>query len=150
MTTNTARKDLTYTQLEFGLAYANAKAIEVEFDPKWKNGTGYLDEVAYAEFDNVQPGDSFIFVDDFNRRAMGICVKKGHNLVIFERYSPTAEGETSKVFVSNVHPLIKRVIDWREGAVRADLMSEVDSSYHSNVYKRLRRMAEAATELLAA
>ena len=126
--------ELSYAQIEFNMVHENA--TDVAFKPEWKNGTGYLDGSAYAELPEIQVGGTFRFTDDFNRRAVGIKVVAGHNLVIFERYSPSDDGSTSETFVSNVTDRLKTILSWELGAVKGDDIRMVSDHGFENAYGR--------------
>lgn len=66
-------------------AHVRANAKEVDFDPAWKNGTGYLDKAVYADL-GVAPGEVRAFVDDHDRRGVIIGTRVG-NVALFERYT---------------------------------------------------------------
>jgi len=72
----------------------------VVFDPKWKNTTGYLDGLVKVDL-GLEPGQMAKTLDDFGRQVIIVGTPYG-NAVVFERYSPTVDGERSSVYVSNL------------------------------------------------
>lgn len=136
---------MSYTQEQFQAAFQTA--IPVDFKVQWKNGTGYLDGSARDTFPHLNSGDRFCFTDDFNRRAVGIVVGNGHNLVIFERYSPTEDGERSKTLVSNTTRTIKSALNWEDGAVDSNQIQMISEFSDLNAYGRCKSIA-AAIKLL--
>jgi len=75
----------------------------IEFNPKWKNTTGYLDGAVEGEHAPLLPvGQSVKCVDDHKRKVIITCMSvKDHatNIVIFERYTPSEDSQV--VIVSN-------------------------------------------------
>ncbi len=93
----------------FETAFKNARRIE--FDEKWKNGTGYLDHAAEGKHaPKVSQGQVVSFLDDKDRRGVIVGTKYG-NIVVFERYSPEGS-ETSGVFVCNIADKVRTNVDF--------------------------------------
>lgn len=67
----------------------------IAFDPKWANGTGYLDHAVKADL-GLRPGDIAKSTDNDDRRIIFIGTRFG-NVVLFERYSPTKTTLSFKV-----------------------------------------------------
>ena len=83
----------------FAAAFDRINTI-VEFNPEWKNGTGYLDGAV------VEKGVKEICktTDDLGRRVIVIPLNVG-NVVVFERYSDPK----SDTIVSNAPAYIKKL-----------------------------------------
>lgn len=141
--------ELTFTQKRFNEAFESA--TPVAFQESWRNATGYLDYAANEEFagQGFEAGQRLSFVDNFGRRAVLIIVAKGHNLVVFERYSPSEEGR-SKVFVSNTTRAVKKTLGWDDGAVSGDDMEVIGSLAPYNAYGRFQMIMKYADVLKAA
>lgn len=89
--------------------YANApgrvfneafNAIEevLEFNPKWANDTGYLDNAVDGEdAPRLEEGEVAKFIDGYGRRAIIIGTFYG-NVVVFDRYKGQEDGG---VYVTN-------------------------------------------------
>lgn len=119
----------------------------VVFQHNWKNGTGYLDSSAYEIFENLENGDRFRFVDDAGRRAIGIVVRKGHNLVIYERYAPK-EDERCRIHVSNTTKALHVVLSWKSGAVDiADIMIYLSKYPSLNAFGKYNDVARAIASI---
>lgn len=65
----------------------------INFDPSWKNGTGYLDHVTMTDL-GLSEGQFVRTTTDDNRKAIIKCLAPGLNQVVFER-------GVNGVFVSN-------------------------------------------------
>lgn len=64
----------------------------IEFDVKWKNGTGYLDHAVKGENAPVlSVGEVRTFIDDKSRRGFLIGTPK-YNIVVFQRYTNGEKG----------------------------------------------------------
>ena len=77
----------------FEQAYNSIK-VNISFDSKWKNGTGYLNGAIKVP---LQPGELSKSVDDYNRRVILIGTRFG-TVVIFDRYKNQVD---DGVYVSN-------------------------------------------------
>ena len=66
----------------------NSIANEVEFSPKFPNGTGYFNNLAEADLPDLQVGDLFKTTAPApdSRRIIGVVTPVG-NVVFFERYT---------------------------------------------------------------
>lgn len=74
-----------------------AAAAEIQFDPAWRNATGYMDNVAKAENIKQFPeGEMFKCRDTFGRRVIIVGTYFGP-VVVFDRFS----GEDNAIFVYN-------------------------------------------------
>lgn len=82
----------------FDEVYA-AVTTTLAFDKGWKNDTGYLDKFVHADV-GLRPGDMAKFIDDYGRRAVAVGTRHG-NVVVFERYLPTAPDNKSGTIVGN-------------------------------------------------
>ena len=71
----------------------------LEFNPSWKNGTGYFGGLIADQTIDLQVGEQAVFVDDYGRRAIVTNTRFG-NVVLFERYAQKPEKEI--VVVKNV------------------------------------------------
>lgn len=73
----------------------------IEFNPSWKNGTGYLDNLVDENLQGHLLGYKHVnvvkTVDDYGRRVVVVVTKNEKNVVLFERFSK--EGE---IIVSNM------------------------------------------------
>ena len=79
----------------FNLAFK--KATPIEFNPNWKNSTGYLDGVCKERYcERLIGGETRSFIDDFGRPGVIVGTLMG-NLVVFKRYS----NPESDIFVFN-------------------------------------------------
>ena len=108
----------------FETAFKNAKRID--FNEKWKNGTGYLDHAAEGKHaPKVSQGQVVSFLDDKDRRGVIVGTKYG-NIVVFERYSPEGN-ETSGVFVCNVADKVKENVNFIkfERALSLDTLRDI-------------------------
>lgn len=90
----------------FNQAYESILST-IDFDPAWKNATGYLDAAVEADL-GLKPGALTKFVDDFGRRAIVIGTRFG-NVVVFERYSPKGE-ERSNIWVHNSPTRVRSLV----------------------------------------
>lgn len=72
------------------ISFFNATSETVEFNPSWKNGTGYLDGVCRQEA-LVGPGQVVKTVDDKNRKVLIIGTGEGP-VAVFERYTAGQSG----------------------------------------------------------
>lgn len=68
----------------FADTYAAIKNV-IEFNPSWKNSTGYLDHACNKEF-ALPVGKCAKTVDDFGRKVILIGTPLG-NVVVFSRFS---------------------------------------------------------------
>ena len=76
----------------------------LRFDPKWKNGTGYLNGLQNAK-GLVEEGKFAKCIDDHGRKVLIVGTAVG-NVVIFERFTSTEE-QPCNVFVLNCPSVIK-------------------------------------------
>lgn len=102
----------------FDQAFANAKPIE--FNPNWKNGTGYFD---HAVTDNLglANGELAGCVDDKNRKLIIVGTPVA-NVVVFERHDPKRDLHESdkEIFAFNMphelymlmEALMYQPLDW--------------------------------------
>ena len=70
--------------------FFNAVNETVEFDPSWKNGTGYLDGICRQE-NLVKPGQVVKTIDDHGRKVLIAGTKQGA-VAVFERYIDDENG----------------------------------------------------------
>src|ERR1035437_8453337 len=60
----------------------------IAFNPKWKNGTGYLDEAIVGEHaPSLMIGEAVTCKDDFGRAVVIIGLNDNKNFVMFQRHS---------------------------------------------------------------
>jgi hypothetical protein len=70
-------------------------ALYTEFDPEWKNGTGYFDDLAKIPLhkeDGLLIGQTIFTYDPVTRRRLAIIVGRHGNVVIFDRYTDGESG----------------------------------------------------------
>lgn len=70
---------------------------KVEFNPKWKNGTGHLDFAKITEIKELEDGEFGAGEDDVKRKFIIYRQSKNRNWIIFERFS-----DPSNVILFNV------------------------------------------------
>ena len=76
-------------------AIHNRIATVIAFDPKWANGTGYLDHAVKADL-GLRPGDIAKSTDNLGRGIVFIGTRFG-NVVIFDRNHPGDCARPAKV-----------------------------------------------------
>ena len=85
---------------------------EIPFNPKWANGTGYLDfAVKGPEAPKLQNGE-VVRSKDNKDRNIGIVGTRVGNVVVFERFSNGQNG----VVVSNNPYTVAKLVDITNGA----------------------------------
>lgn len=63
------------------------KGLEIPFDPRWANMTGYLDGVVAGDAaPAMEVGEIKFFTDNFGRRCIIIGTRFG-NVVVFDRFA---------------------------------------------------------------
>ena len=70
----------------------NQVTKEIEFDPKWCNGTGYYDHAVKAV--KLEPGEVAKSFDTGSGRRMIFIGTRFGTVVVFDRYSNQIEGGT--------------------------------------------------------
>lgn len=71
-----------FTSIAFNTLFNDDNVMEITYDHRWANGTGYFDQAVY-DSSIVAPSKA---IDVHGRRMLLLPVKEG-NLIIFERYS---------------------------------------------------------------
>ena len=95
----------------------------IEFNPSWKNGTGYLDNAVNGIHQIVLlAGSEATFIDDDGRRAIAVGTEFG-TIVMFERYKE-GKGHDDGVIVHQMSELMSKLVDINSGAA-----SEFDVTY---------------------
>lgn len=80
----------------------NRCEVEVPFDPKWNNGTGYYDHLVKENF--LKPRGTILkCLDPETKRRILIVTTRFGNVVVFDRFSQIGNSwDDQGVFVSNV------------------------------------------------
>lgn len=78
----------------FNNTFNNAEVEGIEFNPSWKNGTGYFDNAVYVD---LQPGEMRKCRDDQGRRLILIGTRF-KTIVVFDRFK---NQEDDGVYVTN-------------------------------------------------
>ena len=74
--------------------FNNEAVAEIQFNPSWTNGTGYLDHAVKGEHAPVlKPGQMVKATDPRGRRIIIIGTRRG-NVLVFDRYSEQVEQGT--------------------------------------------------------
>ena len=110
-------------------------AVEVPFNPKWANGTGYMDHAVYGEHAPfVTPGTVVKSTDNHGRKIMivGLTNRLG-NVVIFERYRPDTENPGNRSPITHNSPrLLKYVLS--NNVLTADEIRSAWDQTNSDLY----------------
>lgn len=94
---------------------------EVQFNPSWKNGTGYLDGGVKSDSAIGLPkGKRVKFIDDMQRRCILIGTEYG-NIVLFKRY---ADPESGVVVINS-----PRFCGLEHGAQSAEMINEIITTW---------------------
>jgi len=86
---------MTTTQTAFHQLYTHFDTVEVAYQPRWENGTGYLDH-AVSDTTIVHPIQISRAIDSHGRKILLLPQADGKNIVIFQRFAGS-----DKVIVSN-------------------------------------------------
>jgi hypothetical protein len=119
---------------KFGALYDSLEDSVIEFNPAWKNGTGYFDGAVRADF-GLAPGKmARSYCPDSQRRIIVIGTPKG-NMVMFERYSSSVIDRQSFVIVYNTNRTVEDELVERVNALyeRFGRMGTTWSNYHGIV-----------------
>ena len=81
---NTQTNNATLTGHEIFLEAWN-NATKIEFNPEWKNGTGYLDHATNDPELNLEAGTFVATTDDYGRKVLIKGLGQNLNQVVFER-----------------------------------------------------------------
>lgn len=81
---NTQTNNATLTGHEIFLEAWN-NATKIEFNPEWKNTTGYLDHVTNDPELNLEAGTFVATTDDYGRKVLIKGLGQNLNQVVFER-----------------------------------------------------------------
>ncbi len=123
----------------FNAAFDRINAT-VQFNPDWKNGTGYLNGAVVEQISETSKS-----VDDHGRKIILIPAVVG-NIVLFERYKNGEHG----VIVSNCPVTVKRIVGGLNGQISNDTLEELlGSEYEPDIGQRLREFAELSTKKAA-
>lgn len=106
---------------------------ELEYNPKWANGTGYLDHIVKDDI-GLACGEVARFIDDRMRRAIVVGTPLG-NAVCFERYTPAQSVQF--VVVCNVPKSIRWIY---RGALNEDQFSSFVGYPSNNIGENLRHI----------
>lgn len=83
----------------FNQTFLNVAVKEIEFNPAWKNGTGYFDAaVEGPEAPALEVREMIKTIDDYGRRMIIVGTRFG-NVVVFDRFT---KQEDDGVYVVNM------------------------------------------------
>ena len=118
---------------------AVARSEQLEYNPKWANGTGYFNHAVSGEHAPIlEPGTMKWFVDENGRTAIVVGTIFG-NVVVFERRKVAYQ-----VYVLNVPNDIKDIVPQSSGALTEDTMVYmVGTECNPNVGQRINSLFEA-------
>lgn len=123
----------------FNTTFNNEGVLDIEFDVKWKNGTGYLDGACAA---NLERGEMRKCFDDLGRRVILIGTRFG-TIAVFDRYSKQHD---DGVYVINTpsSPTIKAMVDRCGGVGEADMLRLMGGwgIIRDNIGAQIEHMAE--------
>lgn len=111
-------------------------APKVDFNPEWKNGTGYLDFATHTPELAVAKDTYVALTDDLNRKVILKGLGNDFNLVIFER---NPEGKGGIVVTNLPHPRTLRKNDIKffslpfNSSLSKETMETVAGTKESNV-----------------
>lgn len=112
----------------------------IEFNPSWKNGTGYLDGAVTEEITATCKS-----IDDHGRKVILIPTGIG-NIVLFERY----KGGESGVIVCNCPRTVKVILPGLIAQISDEVLEDIlGSEYEPDIGERLRKFAELAVKKAA-
>lgn len=128
---------MSKAQETFAKIYAELvenQRTSVSFEPKWNNGTGYLDGAVSAE---IRPGTTATTTTDNNRRVILIGTDIG-TVAVFERYSAKENGERSSVIVANAPRALGAITDGSLSAEIIDLLVGNPNKNISDIVRNIR------------
>lgn len=109
--------------MALGMIFDNEKTPSIEFNPAWRNHTGYLDYAVEGDQAPVlEPGTivKFVTPQPNNRRGIILSTMFG-NVVVFERFT----GGQNGVVVANAPDVLRRCMLVPSGAWSYDEVNEV-------------------------
>ncbi|MBN22683.1 MAG: hypothetical protein CL678_15470 [Bdellovibrionaceae bacterium] len=118
--------DKSSLELSFEKIFNNPDVVKIEFDPKWRNGTGYYNDATTVP---LEPGVIAVSQepDPNNRRIILVGTSVG-TAVAFERYTPGI-GQPF-VVVSNVPNALRHIVV--SGSMSADAFDlHFGETYHN-------------------
>lgn len=128
---------------------AAAKATVIEFNPEWKNGTGYLDGAVEGEFaPKLEAGEVATCLDNFGRLVVMVGTPFG-NVVVFTRFNNWQEDENSVVVFNGPTEVTQYFLDISSALKPADIENIFGLNCSPNVGKKLKILQKCFVKLAA-
>lgn len=122
-----------------------ANGATVDYNPEWANGTGYFDGAVTAPLGLVE-GEIKAFTDDKKRRGFIVGTRRG-NVVVFERYAPSADRDSIAV-VCNMSMTLTRFFGpgLSNRLEEGEVLMLIGGAANPNIGERLKSLAQIFAE----